>query len=73
GTAAAAYASGGELRPSWVSCGAHLVVVAVAAAGAGVWTAHGRPRGPLPGALRRTVDVLPQTLVREILPVAGRA
>ncbi|MEV1024512.1 DUF6350 family protein [Streptomyces sp. NPDC050264] len=73
GAAAACYASGGELRPSWVSCGAHLVLVAVAAAGAGVWTAHGRPRGPLPQALRKSLDVLPEVLVREVLPVAARA
>ncbi|MCQ4214204.1 cell division protein PerM, partial [Streptomyces longispororuber] len=73
GSAAAYYASGGELRPSWVSCGAHLLVVAVAAAGAGVWTAHGRPRGPVPGVLRRCAEVLPESFVREVLPVAARA
>ncbi|WP_428952780.1 cell division protein PerM [Streptomyces sp. cg35] len=73
GAAAASYASGGELRPSWASCAAHLVVVAVAAAGAGVWTAHGRPRGPLPQALRTALDVLPETFVRDVLPVAARA
>lgn len=72
-SAAAVYASGGELRPSWVSCAAHLVVVAVAAAGAGVWSAHGRPRGPLPGVLRRCTEVLPEPFVREVLPVAARA
>ncbi|WP_229378692.1 DUF6350 family protein [Streptomyces sp. VRA16 Mangrove soil] len=73
GAAAAGYAGGGEMRPSWVSCGVHLAVVAMAAAAAGVWTAYGRPRGPLPGALRRSADVLPQTFVREVLPVAARA
>ncbi|MEV3860444.1 DUF6350 family protein [Streptomyces sp. NPDC050095] len=73
GAAAASYASGGELRPSWVSCAAHLFVVAVAAAGAGVWTALGRPRGPLPGVLRRCTDVLPEVFLREVLPVAARA
>lgn len=73
GVAAALYTSGGELRPSWISCVAHLVLVAVAASGAGVWTAHGRPYGPLPQALRRALDVLPRILVREVLPVAARA
>ncbi|MER5948798.1 DUF6350 family protein [Streptomyces sp. NPDC001904] len=73
GAAAAAYAGGGEMRPSWVSCGAHLALVAAVAAGSGVWTAHGRPRGPLPGALRRCADVLPRVLVTEVLPAAARA
>ncbi|MEU6847641.1 DUF6350 family protein [Streptomyces sp. NPDC046716] len=73
GAAAAAYAGGGEMRPSWVSCGVHLALVAAVAAGSGVWTAHGRPRGPLPGALRRCAEVLPRVLVTEVLPVAARA
>ncbi|MYT68612.1 MULTISPECIES: DUF6350 family protein [unclassified Streptomyces] len=73
GAAAAAYAGGGEMRPSWVSCGAHLALVVAVAAGTGVWTAHGRPRGPLPGALRRCTDVLPRVFVTEVLPVAARA
>ncbi|MFJ4711096.1 DUF6350 family protein [Streptomyces sp. NPDC088785] len=73
GTAAAGYAGGGEMRPSWVSCGAHLALVAGVAAGTGVWAAHGRPRGPLPGALRSCVDVLPRVFVTEVLPVAARA
>ncbi|MEU6391398.1 DUF6350 family protein [Streptomyces sp. NPDC046939] len=73
GIAAALYTAGGELRPSWISCVTHLVLVAVAASGAGVWTAHGRPYGPLPQALRRSLEVLPQVLVREVLPVAARA
>ncbi|WP_353947165.1 DUF6350 family protein [Streptomyces sp. HUAS MG91] len=73
GAAAAAYAGGGEMRPSWVSCGAHLALVATVAAGTGVWTAHGRPHGPLPGPLRRTADVLPRVFVAEVLPVAARA
>ncbi|GAA2327171.1 DUF6350 family protein [Streptomyces kunmingensis] len=73
GAVAACYASGGELRPSWGSCVAHLVLVAVAASGSGVWTAYGRPGGPLPLALRRSLDVLPRVLVRDVLPVAARA
>ncbi|MFE2587208.1 DUF6350 family protein, partial [Streptomyces sp. NPDC059378] len=60
GAAAALYAAGGDLRPSWRSTEVSLPLVAVVMAGAGVWTAYGRPRGPvdrvlglLPGALRR--------------------
>ncbi|MFF3491001.1 DUF6350 family protein [Streptomyces sp. NPDC002795] len=68
--AAAYYCAGGELRPSWVSCVAHLLVLAVAAAGFGVWTAHGRPYGPLPGRLS---GLLPEGFVREVAPVAVRA
>jgi hypothetical protein len=73
GAAAAVYASGGELRPDWPSCAIHLVAVTGLAAGSGVWTAHGRPRGPLPGALGRRLDRLPKPYVQEVLPVAGRA
>ncbi|MFJ9178875.1 DUF6350 family protein [Streptomyces sp. NPDC102360] len=68
--AATYYCADGELRPSWVSCVAHLVVVPVAAAGFGVWTAYGRPYGPLPGPLAR---VIPEGFVREVAPVAVRA
>ncbi|MFD7296613.1 DUF6350 family protein [Streptomyces sp. NPDC059897] len=68
--AAAYYCAGGELRPSWVSCVAHLVVLATAAAGFGVWTAHGRPYGPLPGRLS---GLVPAGFVREVAPVAVRA
>ncbi|MET9493206.1 DUF6350 family protein [Streptomyces sp. NPDC006552] len=73
GIATACYASGGELTPSWVSCTAHLVLVAVAASGSGVWIAHGRPDGPLPPALHRSLEVLPRVLVEKVLPVAARA
>ncbi|QNS08709.1 cell division protein PerM [Streptomyces xanthii] len=73
GAGAAVYASGGELRPSWPSCAFHLVAVTVLAAGAGVWTAHGRPRGPLPARLARHVDRLPSAFVHEVLPVGARA
>nr|WP_246258724.1 DUF6350 family protein [Streptomyces typhae] len=59
GTAATVYAAGGGLRPSWLSAAAHVPLLAVAAAGFGVWTAQGRPHGPLPGALRRAADALP--------------
>ncbi|GGJ20296.1 cell division protein PerM [Streptomyces brasiliensis] len=64
GWCAALYASGGELRPSWGWVTACLPLVAAAAAGAGVWTAYGRPREPLlkalpplPSRLRRLADL----------------
>ncbi|MFB6843617.1 DUF6350 family protein [Streptomyces sp. NPDC056373] len=44
---AALYAAGGVLRPSWVGAGVCVPLVAVVAAGAGVWSAYGRPRRPL--------------------------
>ncbi|MFJ3619057.1 DUF6350 family protein [Streptomyces iakyrus] len=44
---AALYAAGGVLRPSWVSTGVGVSLVAVVAAGAGVWSAYGRPGRPL--------------------------
>lgn len=59
GLAAALYASGGELRPDWISAVAHVPVLAAGAAGLGVWTARGRPRGPLPAFLRRPLAALP--------------
>ncbi|MFG2522747.1 DUF6350 family protein [Streptomyces sp. NPDC048527] len=77
GGAAAFYASDGELRPSWPSVAAHVTAVAVAAAGAGIWTAHGRPSAPLPALLRHWLDALPdgrgEVFVRRLLPVAARA
>jgi len=60
GTAAALYASGGELSPSWSWTAVCLPLLAAGAAGSGVWTAYGRPREPvlsvlvlLPAGLRR--------------------
>lgn len=62
GTAAALYASGGELAPSWSWTAVCLPLLAAGAAGSGVWTAYGRPREPvlsvlvlLPAGLRRLV------------------
>lgn len=55
GAAAALYASGGALRPSWVSTSVCLPLLVLGAAGAGVWTAYGRPRGPLPPWMRRAL------------------
>ncbi|QTE00417.1 hypothetical protein S1361_24005 [Streptomyces cyanogenus] len=63
GAAATLYCSGGELRPQWAWVTVCLPLVAASAAGAGVWTAYGRPSGPvpsvpavLPGPLRRLVS-----------------
>ncbi|WP_306321061.1 MULTISPECIES: DUF6350 family protein [unclassified Streptomyces] len=73
GAAAAYYCAGGELRPSWVSCVAHLVVLTVAAAGFGVWTAYGRPYGPLPGRFSALLPEGVLRVLREVAPVAVRA
>ncbi|MFE0492261.1 cell division protein PerM [Streptomyces griseoaurantiacus] len=48
GSLAAAYASGGELRPSWIWTAGAPPLLAGLAAGGGVWTAYGAPRGALP-------------------------
>ncbi|MFF0513855.1 DUF6350 family protein [Streptomyces sp. NPDC004250] len=56
------YATGGALRPSWWWAALCLPLVAMGAAGAGVWTAFGRPGGPVGRALR----VLPRNL-RELM------
>ena len=60
GGCAALYASGGDLRPQWAWVAVGPPLLAACAAGAGVWTAYGRPREPLlslvqvlPGAVRR--------------------
>ncbi|MFJ8009691.1 cell division protein PerM [Streptomyces fagopyri] len=42
------YTSGGELRPSWAWSGLCLPLITAGAAAAGVWTAYGHPRGPVP-------------------------
>ncbi|MEU6664513.1 DUF6350 family protein [Streptomyces sp. NPDC046727] len=62
GAAATLYCSGGELRPEWPWVTVCLPAVAAGAAGAGVWSAYGRPREPLlsllavlPGRVRRLV------------------
>ncbi|MFK0067916.1 DUF6350 family protein [Streptomyces sp. NPDC091046] len=56
------YAQGGALRPSPWWAAVCLPLVAMGAAGAGVWTAFGRPGGPVGRALR----VLPRKL-RELM------
>ncbi|MFF3936155.1 cell division protein PerM [Streptomyces phaeofaciens] len=57
---AACYAAGGALRPSWMWAAVCVPGVAALAAGAGVWTASGRPRHAL-------VRVLPRGLRRCLL------
>lgn len=77
GTAATLYAAGGELRPSWVSATVQVPLVAAVAGAVGVWTAHGRPRQPLPGLVTRALGVLPEGVrpffVRRYLLAVTRA
>ncbi|MGI5402405.1 DUF6350 family protein [Streptomyces sp. CA-135486] len=51
GGAVAGYAASGPLTVNPLSAVLHLPLVTVCAAAAGVWTASGRPLGPLPGWL----------------------
>lgn len=67
--AAALYASGGALRPSWVWAWVCLPVLVMGAAGAGVWTAYGRPSDAVDGVL----VLLPPAMRRHVLGVEARA
>lgn len=49
GAAAVLYASEGPLPAAPLSAVLHLTLVTSGAVGAGLWTAYGRPRAPLPG------------------------
>ncbi|GAA2241634.1 hypothetical protein GCM10010145_04600 [Streptomyces ruber] len=69
GGAVALYASGGEPRPSWPHAALCVPLLAAGAAAAGVWTAYGRPRGPLPAWLGERAG----PAARRRLAVAGRA
>ncbi|WP_309063901.1 DUF6350 family protein, partial [Streptomyces sp.] len=69
GAPAALYAADGALRPEWTSAGVCVPLVAVVAAGAGVWTAYGRPSGPLERSLGR---VLPRGARHLVLGPDGR-
>ncbi|WP_055536233.1 cell division protein PerM, partial [Streptomyces alboniger] len=60
GTAAALYATGGELRPDLLGAAIHVPALAAGAAALGVWAAYGHPRGPLPHFLRPALAVLPR-------------
>ncbi|WP_454341087.1 cell division protein PerM [Streptomyces pharetrae] len=83
GAAVVLYTAGGALRPSWLWTGLSLPLVAGVAAGAGVWSAYGRPRGPMdgahgvpalmPGALRRLLREPGAEPGRGRLEVAARA
>ncbi|WP_405880224.1 DUF6350 family protein [Streptomyces sp. NBC_01136] len=76
GGAAALYASGGELRPSWGWTAVCLPLLAGSAAGAGVWPECGRPRGRVPAWMRRIPAVLPAGVRRcfpELFGASARA
>ncbi|MGY5051760.1 cell division protein PerM [Streptomyces sp. 900105755] len=63
GGCATLYASGGALRPQWAWVAVAAPLLAACAAGAGVWTAYGRPREPL----LRLVSLLPGAVRRRLL------
>lgn len=65
----ALYASGGTLRPSWTWTCAVLPAVVMGAAGAGVWTAYGRPSD----ALDDVLVLLPRGVRRLVLGAEARA
>jgi hypothetical protein len=70
GLAAALYAAGGPLPAVPGSVALWLPLVVSLAAAAGVWSAYGRPHGPLPGWVPRE---LRRALLRPWFAVAGRA
>ncbi|CAM5496781.1 cell division protein PerM [Streptomyces purpurascens] len=65
---AALFAAGGVLRPSWLWTAVYVPLVAAVAAGVGVWSAYGRPGGPL----RRLLRVLPVGLRQLVHGPDGR-
>ncbi len=69
GAPAACYAAGGALRPVWTWTAVCVPLVAVLAAGTGVWSAYGRPSGPLERVLGR---VLPRGARHLVLGPDGR-
>ncbi|MDN3296697.1 DUF6350 family protein [Streptomyces ficellus] len=68
--AAVGYAVGGPLPTDPLGAALHLPPLVALAAAAGVWTAHGRPRGPLPTWLPERLRV---ALARSRVAVAVRA
>ncbi|MET7616455.1 DUF6350 family protein [Streptomyces sp. NPDC005408] len=70
GAAAVVYAASGPLAADALSALFHVTVVAGLSAAAGVWTASGRPLGPLPAWLPERVRV---QLARTRVAVAARA
>ncbi|MFI6015478.1 DUF6350 family protein [Streptomyces sp. NPDC051243] len=77
GAAAAAYAARGELRPEWAWTGVWVPAVVMVAAGAGVWTACGRPPEVVESVLvalpRRVRRLVPGVVARARLGIAARA
>ncbi|WP_234328297.1 DUF6350 family protein [Streptomyces sp. NRRL S-37] len=69
GAPAALYCAGGGLRPAWETAVVCVPLVAALAAGAGVWTAYGRPSGPLERVLGA---VLPRGARHLVLGPDGR-
>lgn len=69
GAPAALYCAGGGLRPAWEGTVVCVPLVAGLAAGAGVWTAYGRPSGPLERVLGA---VLPRGARHLVLGPDGR-
>lgn len=69
GVPAALYCAGGGLRPTWEGTVVCVPLVAGLAAGAGVWTAYGRPSGPLERVLGA---VLPRGARHLVLGPDGR-
>ncbi|WP_437115616.1 cell division protein PerM [Streptomyces griseoviridis] len=68
GAATALYASGGALRPAWDWTAVCLPLLVAGAAGAGVWTAYGRPCDVADGLLVR----LPARVRGHVLGVAAQ-
>lgn len=69
GGGVALYASGGGLRPDWASTAVCVPLLTMAAAGAGVWTAYGRPHGPVSP---RVLCLLPRPVRRPVLDPDAR-
>ncbi|WP_234392559.1 DUF6350 family protein [Streptomyces sp. XY152] len=69
GVPAALSCAGGALRPAWQGTAVCVPLVAGLAAGAGVWTAYGRPSGPLERVLGA---VLPRRARHLVLGPDGR-
>ncbi len=65
----ALYAAGGGLSPDWAWTVVCVPLLTMAAAGAGVWTAYGRPRAPLSP---RVLYLLPRWVRRRVLDPAVR-
>ncbi|WP_422125818.1 DUF6350 family protein, partial [Streptomyces graminilatus] len=64
GGGVALYAAGGGLRPDWAWTAVSVPMLAMTAAGAGVWTAYGRPCAPVSA---RVLRPLPRS-VRRLVP-----